>query len=697
METESYDVIRHAVDQIKRGDICWFVCLIEHQGANVNYDQTESGDSVLCIAAENGNTELVKYLISKGADINHVGKISKNTPLSVAVKGGHIETAKALIELGAEKDIVDLLSITNSPEMIRMLLVGQLGIYESNNNSSARSIELLEASRKPINISVDQIEDLIKHGVDVNYIDEHGMSALAYAVSSGHIGIAKSLIRFGADTNIEVDGDDLLTLAININLTPVNFAIDYKTLQNINFVYNEVLKMSKSANVNDPRPSKALHRAASLGLNRCVIALICQFGANINYKSTDGSTALIAAVRNGHHGVVKELISRGANVYIEIQGHNFMDIAVEREDFYLIDIFTAKGLTTKQIDAKQFASSKDIRKPRIFKSISTVKWLVSNGAYVDFGIEENDTALLRAVHTNDTMMACVLTSLGAKTDMIIDGKNLLDIAIDSACILMIQKLLDAGLTCQKRDSKDHFLNLALNEASSYGSINVVRYLISIGADINSRPESRVPPVYKAARFGHYEIAKMLLDLKADTGIEVDGEDFVDMAIQSDNRQILCLLSGNSFKFVGMSPGGKPSLAAAIQNGCLISIEYLLEIGVDYYQCSEPDNRTPLWFCSRAYSTSIHDSKISCRMLLDHVRKKLIKVSFAGYINHKDAKGQTALHFFSQNGDIELTSYLLAQGADPNIPDAKHKRPIDLTQNEQIKLLLTSHKKLLRTK
>lgn len=95
------------VDCAKKGYIDSVKCLVEHQDADVNYDGTVFAYSVLQIAAMNGNTEVVKYLVSKGADIKHIQVFLNDKPLYNAVRKGYVDTARTLIELGAKTELTN--------------------------------------------------------------------------------------------------------------------------------------------------------------------------------------------------------------------------------------------------------------------------------------------------------------------------------------------------------------------------------------------------------------------------------------------------------------------------------------------------------------------------------------------------------------------------------------------------------------
>ena len=65
----------------------------------------------------------------------------------------------------------------------------------------------------------------------------------------------------------------------------------------------------------------ALHRAASLGKNEEVTALI-KLRANLNIQNNDGNTALYVAASYGYSEVITTLIKAGADLNIQNQNGN---------------------------------------------------------------------------------------------------------------------------------------------------------------------------------------------------------------------------------------------------------------------------------------------------------------------------------------------------------------------------------------
>jgi len=67
--------------------------------------QCDSGSNTLYIAAQEGNAEVVEYLISVGANIE-IKFREYHTPLYIAARNNHVSTVKILIKLGAKVDVI---------------------------------------------------------------------------------------------------------------------------------------------------------------------------------------------------------------------------------------------------------------------------------------------------------------------------------------------------------------------------------------------------------------------------------------------------------------------------------------------------------------------------------------------------------------------------------------------------------------
>lgn len=98
------------IAQHKASDLLWHIVetgknstlislLINHAQANVNY--TENGKTLLVVAVEKNNVDIVRVLLDQGAIVDRVIDGEKNTALTIAMKNKYRSVAQLLREYGA--------------------------------------------------------------------------------------------------------------------------------------------------------------------------------------------------------------------------------------------------------------------------------------------------------------------------------------------------------------------------------------------------------------------------------------------------------------------------------------------------------------------------------------------------------------------------------------------------------------------
>lgn len=73
--------------------------LIEEQGANIDQEIRQTGETALVTAIRNEKTDLVDYLVKKGANVNYVNRQKEyewDTPLNWAILNGNLKCKKLL-------------------------------------------------------------------------------------------------------------------------------------------------------------------------------------------------------------------------------------------------------------------------------------------------------------------------------------------------------------------------------------------------------------------------------------------------------------------------------------------------------------------------------------------------------------------------------------------------------------------------
>ncbi len=217
------------------------------------------GSSALMIAASRGHEEIVRLLASAGGKVNRRNKFGIS-PFSEASDRGHHRVLRTLVEFGAD---------------VNMLL---------NNGGTAILAAVVKKDVKTVKV-------LLEMGANIDIENFDGWSARKWARSDSDpalleaFGIAKAEV---AETTGKVD-------AATPKVEPVPTRVSVSTVGQAFWT--------------------VFMRAASAGDVETVRRLIDD-GVEINGQSPNGTTALIAAVKNGQSSIACELVELGADLTI---------------------------------------------------------------------------------------------------------------------------------------------------------------------------------------------------------------------------------------------------------------------------------------------------------------------------------------------------------------------------------------------
>jgi ankyrin repeat protein len=181
-------------------------------------------------------------------------------------------------------------------------------------------------------------------------------------------------------------------------------------------------------------------------------------------------------------------------------------------------------------------------------------------------------------------------------------------------------------------------------ASQNGYLDIMEYLISKGADVNATPDNKVTPLIGAVRTGHFEAAEILLE----AGAKVDAKDELDLT---------SLMHASAYDY--------PEIA-----------DLLIEKGADMEAGD--------WFGTRPLMMAVY---YDC----DETTQVLIRRG--ADLNAQDTFGFTALMMAAQHANYDMAWILLDMGADPRLQNKGGLHAIALAtmsgDEDIIELLLES--------
>ncbi|WP_157143635.1 ankyrin repeat domain-containing protein [Brachyspira pilosicoli] len=141
----------------------------------------------------------------------------------------------------------------------------------------------------------------------------------------------------------------------------------------------------------------------------------------------------------------------------------------------------------------------------------------------------------------------------------------------------------------------HYANSTpLMIASSYGHYDIAKALIDNGALVNLRADDGFNALMEAVRTGNIEIAKLLIEHNSDINIKnKDGKNMIMIACEKGNEEMFNILIENNADINEKSSWGASALIYASENGNLNIMQYLIDNGIDVNGKADDNGDTPL--------------------------------------------------------------------------------------------------------
>jgi len=635
------------------------------------------GQTALHIAAIKDLSDIAAVLLARGASVDLPDK-QGNTALHLAVKNGSTSILPILAQYGASLFSVDLQgkSVLQTALQQNPDLISKLVTKNTIGNRDAAGNTVLHVAAAQ---GLEGLTDiLIELGADQQARNNAGLTALDEALqfpqSLPHAKIAWKLIRRGAPK-------------------PKTPGVEYFWQTGAADNPNLVLDSGQTA----------LHYAASRGQTG-LLRLLVSLGANINAVDQPGNTPLHRAVENGDLEAAGFLLDQGADVNAkDFSNNTTLHLGLTaRNALDTVNFLLARGA---QPNLKNTSGNTPLH---LVVGLSlppeVAKALVAKGADVNARNKQGNSALLDAVKEANRDLIIVLLALGANP---FAGNNA-DESPLSESIKAGTENLGWLITETNKSLRDDNGNTALHLAVQLGNYPAaVAYLLSIGSNPNERNKKGQSPLHLALAARNLTTAQALFQAGADVYLLDNAglsplvqafqsppafaeafftDDVLEVRDSLRNTPLfhtvfqgtvpmgqLLLKKGASLRAQNMA--GSTALHEAVRLGNLPLASIFLKAGAGVNVADNQGN------------TPLHNL-----VLFDSVEMGELLLANGADLNVRNKEGRTVLQEAVRRNLLKMSGWLVKKGADPNTRDSLGRTPLfDALQGgaDMVKLLLSS--------
>ena len=649
--------------------------IIKH-GADVNAMNNKS-QTALWFACCDGRMDLVKILLNKGADPN-ISDQNGESSLHAAMYGMcSSETTQELIDHGANvnalnKDGASPLLLACSvaqTDSVKLLLKAKAdpNIAYTDGDSCLHTAIAADCRK-------ETLQELIKSGADVNYLNTRGRTALLLSCWYRQTDSIMVLLEAGADPAIDDDeGFSCIHAAVDgicsketLQLLIAHGAhIDAKRKDGTNALLracatgqsdtvNFLVESGADVNVNKPDGNTCLHVAVNGNCSKEVLEKMVDNGVHINGVNNEGKTALMLACQSAQAVSVGLLLAKGAdpNIY-DVYGNTSLHAAV-------FGCYTTEALhkiITHQayLDIQNINGETALLLACLYRQQDMISILLKAGSNTNIRDNYGDTSLHAAVYRNCTkkIIRAIITH-GAEVNATNKlNSTALMLASEKGNIDAMKVLLKAGASPAITDVRGGtWLHSAL---CGHCSTEALQTIIDLGAEVNATNEQNCTALMLAAEKGNIDDMNVLLKAGANRAIkDADGYTWLHYAVSGDcNKDVLQAVIDLGVEINATNKQNCTALMLASKKGKIDAINVLLKAGANR-DIKDADGDTWLHY-------AVHGD--CSKDVLQAV------IGLDAEVNATNKQNCTALMLASKKGNTDAMNVLLKAGANSAVTDA----------------------------
>lgn len=501
--TESFEVLDLLHVAIEKNDLKLVVSILAENGDIVN--KLRFNHTALTLALELKTNEIIEAVMAcPNIDVNTVDRFGR-TGLYFAAKTGPISLVRKLISLGAHIN-------QSTPSILHGCAYG-----ESDNEAIVFA--------------------LVKHGVNVDSVDERDRTPLYIAVQNSLVNVTKALIKCKANVNTAGELQSLtpLILCAGQYPTPIDANSQERYIRSLK-VLNILLENGADLRLTDSKGYTALHHAIENNNILGTLKLI-QWGAHHNsFTAETIQQAFETTVARNHFEIAfliflyfyKVFCSFSFQFYCKMK-EGLMNVEkVKVNNFRLILEQCLSEMLAVQFPLKesstvepQAMTLKIICRHAVLRKLNYSLFeknqlglptanLLRRYIFFDTDFSEVSVSLLSDVHiaTYTGDIASILLKANQQiVNIPLNDHTLLEIAISRKSIFITNLLLKQGADPNVETTEGL---KPLHLACFHGCLSITQCLLEFGADVNALNKQGNLPIHTACSAGHFHIAESLI-------------------------------------------------------------------------------------------------------------------------------------------------------------------------------------------
>ncbi|CAF3884191.1 unnamed protein product, partial [Adineta steineri] len=575
---------------------------------------------------------------------------------------------------------------------------------------------------------------LLEHGADVLCKDKGGLVPLHNAASYGHYEVAELLIEHGAQINASdlwqytpiheaasksrVDVCTLLlshgadpTLPNCHSKTALDIAASRELRDRILYEYNgysfldaihhgdisRIKKLLTNETINfrhfktENSPLHIVCMSSSGKHRRQILEMLIRRNALMNILNAEQLAPIHVCAAADYCDLIEVLLKNNVDInLVDGQGQSALHHAVKGGHINACRLLLSHKIDTLIVSscgqtASDIALTSNIQ--QLLMTCANDK-IVSTPSITDLELQlleaskSGDLDVVKHVLTfNPTLVNC--------RDALGRNSTPLHFAAGYNRLQVVEYLLLMGADVTARDKGGL---VPLHNSCSYGHFEVTALLLKHGASPQIADLWKVTPLHESAAKGKFEICKLLMKYGADTNKKNrDGAIPLDLVKERDS-DVADLLRGDSAILDLAKKGNLERLRKLITSENVNCRDPLgrnstplhLAAGYNHYEIAQflLENGSDPNAVDKGGLIALHNASS-----FGHVDVATLLINYHSDVNARDNWSYTPLHEAASKGRTQLCSLLLSHGANPHLRNQDNQTPLDLASADDVKSLL----------